>query len=119
MPTDTPTIEVAFALAGDSYVARVRSCADREPMATLILPRAVVDRAVLDAAQARLEVRLDGMVAAYLDADSRTLSSAKLSELIAATVSVDALAAEDDAALIGRLEAELEQALDIVRRARS
>lgn len=118
MPTDTPTIEVAFALAGDAYVARVRSSPDREPMATLILPRAVVDRAVLEAAQARLEVRLDGMVAAYVDTDSRTLSRAKLSELIAAAVSVDALAAEDDAALIGRLQAELERALDIVRRAR-
>jgi hypothetical protein len=118
VPTDTPTIEVAFALAGDAYVARVRSSAEREPMATLILPRAVVDRAVLEAAQARLEVRLDGMVAAYLETDSRTLSSAKLSELIAAAVSADALAAEDDAILIGRLEAELERALDIVRRAR-
>ena len=32
-----------------------------------VLPRAVVDRTVLDAAQARLEVRLDGTVAAYLD----------------------------------------------------
>jgi len=118
VPTDTPTIEVAFALAGEAYVARIRSSADREPIATLILPRAVVDTAVLGAAQARLEVRLDGMIAAYLDSDSRTLSSAKLSELIAAAVSVDALAAEDDAALIGRLEAELERALDIVRRAR-
>ena len=118
MPTDTPTIELAFALAGDAYVARVRSGVEREPMATLILPRAVVDRAVLDAAHARLEVRLDGMVAAYLDMDSRTLSSAKLSELIAAAVSAGALAAEDDATLIGRLEAELERALDIVRRAR-
>lgn len=119
MPTDTPTIEVAFALAGDAYVARIRSSADREPMATLILPRAVVDRAVLDSAQARLEVRLDGTVAAYLDWDSRTLSSAKLCELIAAAVSVGALAGEDDAALVGRLEAELERALDIVRRART
>jgi len=119
VPTDTPTIEVAFALTGDAYVARVRSSAEREPMATLVLPRAVVDREVLDAAQPRLEVRLDGMVAAYLDTDSRTLSSAKLSELIAAAVSVDALAAEDDPILIGRLEAELERALDIVRRARA
>lgn len=119
MPTDTPTIDVAFALAGDAYVARVRSSRDREPVATIVLPRAVVDRAVLDAASATLEVRLDGTVAAYLDSDSRTLSSAKLSELIAAAVSVDALAAEDDAALIGRLEAELERALDIVRRART
>jgi len=118
VPTDTPTIDVAFALAGDSYVARVRCSVDREPMATLILPRAVVDRAVLDAAQTRLEVRPDGIVAAYLDSDSRTLSSANLSELIAAAVSVDALAAEDDPILIGRLEAELELALDIVRRAR-
>ena len=118
MPTDTPTIEVAFVLAGDAYIARVRSGAEREPMATLILPRAVVDRAVFEAAQARLEVRLDGSVAAYLDADSRTLNSAKLADLIAAAVSADALAAEDDATLIGRLEAELERALDIVRRAR-
>ena len=95
VPTDTPTIEVAFALAGDAYVARIRSSAGREPMATLTLPRAVVDRAVLDAAQARLEVRLDGTVAAYLDSDSRTLSSARLSELIAAAVAADALAAEE------------------------
>ena len=84
-----------------------------------ILPRAVVDRAVLDAAQVWLEVRLDGTVAAYLDTDSRTLGSAKLSELIAAAASVDALAAEDDATLIGRLEKELERALDIVRRAQT
>ena len=118
MPTDTPTIELGFALAGDAYVARVRSSADREFMATLILPRAVVDTAVFEAAQARLEVTLDGVVAAYLDTDSRTLSSAKLSELIAAAVCVDALAAEDDPTLIDRLEAELERALEIVRRAR-
>jgi len=118
VPTDTPTIEVAFALAGDAYVARIRSSAGREPIVTLILPRAAVDRAVLEAAQARLEVRLDGMVATYLEADSRTLSSARLSELIAAAVAADALAAEDDATLIGRLQAELERALDIVRRAR-
>ncbi|MFM9848036.1 MAG: hypothetical protein ACKVP3_12850 [Hyphomicrobiaceae bacterium] len=122
MPIETQTIEVAFALDGDgeSYVARVRSSEQRRPVATLNLPRAVVDRTVLDAAQLRLEVRLDGSVAAYLDSgDSRTLSSATLSELIAAAVSANALAGEDDPALIGRLEAELERALEVVRRAQS
>lgn len=122
MPTETPTIEVAFALDGDgeSYVARVRSAESRQSIATLNLPRAVVDRTVLDAAQPRLEVRLDGTVAAYLDSgDSRTLSSAALSELIAAAVSADALAGEDDPAFIGRLESELERALEVVRRAQS
>ena len=119
---ETPTIEVAFVLDGDgeSYVARIRSPESRQPVATLNLPRAVVDRTVLDAAQARLEVRLDGTVAAYLDSgDSRTLSSAALSELIATAVSADALAGEDDPALIGQLETVLERALEVVRRAQS
>ena len=120
MPIDTPTIEVAFALAGDGedYVAHVRLTGNRQPIATLNLPRTVIDKAVFAAAQPRLEVRLDGTVAAYLDsADSRTLASAPLSELIAAAVSTDALAGEDDPALVGQLEAELERALAIVRRA--
>lgn len=120
VPIKTPTIEVAFALDGDgeSYVARIRSAQNRQPIATLNLPRAVVDWAVLDAAQPRLEVRLDGTVASYLDSgDSRTLSSVALSELIATAVSADALAGEDDPALIGRLETELERALEIGRRA--
>jgi hypothetical protein len=119
VPTDNADNRGSICSRRDVYVARVRSGAGREPLATLVLPRAVVDRAVLDAAQARLEVRLDGMVAASLDTDSRTISRAKLSELIAAAVSVDALAAEEDATLIGRLEAELERALDIIRRART
>ena len=120
MPIETPTIEVAFVLDGDgeSYVARIRSAESRQPVATLNLPRAVVDRTVLDAAQPRLEVRLDGTVAAYLDSGgSRTLSSAALSELIATAVSADALAGEDDPALIGQLETVLERALEVVRRA--
>ena len=120
MPIETPTIEVAFVLDGDgeSYVARIRSAESRQPVATLNLPRAVVDKTVLDAALPRLEVRLDGTVAAYLDSgDSRTLSSAALSELIATAVSADALAGEDDPALIGQLETVLERALEVVRRA--
>ena len=122
MPIETPTIEVAFVLDGDgeSYVARIRSPESRQPVATLNLPRAVVDKTVLDAALPRLEVRLDGTVAAYLDSgDSRTLSSAALSELIATAVSADALAGEDDPALIGQLETVLERALEVVRRAQS
>lgn len=120
MPIDTPTIEVAFGPDGDgeSYVARLRLIGNRQPIATFNLPRTVVDKAVLDAAQPRLEMRLDGTVAAYLDSvGSQTLASAPLSELIAAAVSTDALAGEDDPALVDRLEAELERALDIVRRA--
>jgi hypothetical protein len=120
VPIDTPTIEVAFGLAGDgeSYVARVRLIGNRQPIATFNLPRTVVDKAVLDAEQPRLEIRLDGTVAAYLDsAGSRTLASAPLSEMIAAAVSTYALAGEDDPTLVVRLEAELERALEIVRRA--
>lgn len=122
MRIETPTIEVAFVLDGDgeSYVARIRTAESRQPVATLNLPRAVVDRTVLDAAQPRLEIRLDGTVAAYLDSgDSRTLSSVALSELIATAVSADALAGEDDPALIGQLETVLERALEVVRRAQS
>ena len=120
MPIDTPTIEVVFVLAGDGeeYAARVRLTGKRQPIATFYLPRMVVDKAVLDAAQPRLEVRLDGTVAAYLDgAGAPTLTSSPLSELIAVAVSNDAMAGEDDPALVGRLEAELERALGIVRRA--
>ena len=121
MPSELPTIEVAFVLAQDEdgYVACVRSGRDHQPIITFNLPRAVVDQTVLDAAQTKLEVRLDGTVAAYVEAGLRTLSSSRLLDLIRAAVSADALAAEDDAALVGRLEAELEQALEIVRRARA
>lgn len=120
MSIDTPTIEVTFGLAGDgeSYVARVRLIGNRQPIAIFNLPRTVVDKAALDAAQPRLEMRLDGTVAAYLDSGgSQTLASSPLSNLIAAAVSTDALVGEDDPALVDRLEAELERALDVVRRA--
>lgn len=120
MPIDTPTIEVAFATAagGEEYIARVRATGSRQPMSTLNRPRMVVDKAVLHAAQPRLEVRLDGTVTAYLDsAGTGTLTSLALSELVAAAASTDALAGEDDPALVGHLEAELERTLEIVRRA--
>lgn len=119
--TNTPAIDVAFFLAadGEDYVAHLRLGADRKPIVILNLPRTAVDSAVLDAAQTRLEVRLDGTVAAYLEVDSRTLTSAGLSELIAGAVSADSLAADDNPALMSRLEAELERALALVRRARA
>ena len=115
-----PTIEVAFSLTadGEGCVARIRLSADRHPIATFNLPRAAVDKAVLDAGQARLEVRLDGTVAAYLDVNSRSLTSARLSELVAAALTEEMLAAEGESAAIDRLEAELERALDLVRRVR-
>jgi hypothetical protein len=116
--TDKPTIEVALSLAGDGYVARVHAVHGGQPIATISLPRAVVDRVVLDAAQARLEVRLDSTASAYADAGLRTLTNATLCELVSAAASPDAVAGEDNPKLVRSLEAELERALDIVRRAR-
>lgn len=119
MPTDTDIVcEVKLDGSGEGYVASLRRPGTQPPVAMLWLPRSVVENAVLEAVQTVLEVKSDGSVAAYLDSgDLRTLRSASLSELIAAAVSPDALAGEEDeTATLGQLEAELERALDIVRR---
>ena len=120
MAIDTSAIECEVRLdsSGNGYLASLRAPTARQPLAVVWLPRAVVEKAVLDATRTVLEVRPDGSVAAYLETDGlRTLSSSSLSDLIAAAVSPDALAGEDDPGVLGRLEAELERALDVVRRA--
>jgi hypothetical protein len=119
VPTDTDIVcEVKLDGSGEGYIASLRRPGTQLPVAMLRLPRSVVENAVLEAVQTVLEVRSDGSVAAYLESgDLRTLSSTALSDLVAAAVSPDALGAEEDGmATLGRLEAELERALGIVRR---
>ena len=119
MPIDTPAFECEVRLdaSGEGYLASLRERAAEQTLAVFWLPRAAVEKAVLGATRTVLEARLDGSIAAYLEtADLLTLSSSTLSDLIAAAVAPTALAGEDDLGVLGRLEAELERALDIVRR---
>lgn len=66
-----------------------------------------------------LEVTPEGRIAAYAESNNaRTLAALPLSTLIGEAVSHDALGANDGPTALGRLEADLAGALEIVRRAR-
>lgn len=100
-------------------MATLRSPASHEPHLVIRLPRRTVDGIVLPASGVTLELALDGSVAAHAENSGlQTLARISLSALIAEAVSPDALSAEEQPADLGRLEAELMRALEVVRRAR-
>jgi hypothetical protein len=105
--------------SSDSYVVTLRSPAYHGAQLVVRLPRRTIDDAVLAAAGITLELTPEGRVAAYGEGSSgRTLAATALSTLIAEAVAPGSLSAEDGQAVLGRLEAELVRALEVVRRAR-
>lgn len=103
----------------DAYVATFRLPDHHDAQILLRLPRRTVDEAVLAASGIGLEVTPEGHVAAYVDDGGvGTLARSALSKLVVDAVTPEALTAEDRATALTQLEAELEQALDVVRRAR-
>jgi hypothetical protein len=118
--SETPTVawHITVDAGADVYIACLKA-PDAHAAETIVrLPRRTVDDAVLAASGITLEVTPDGSVAAYAESGVRTLVRAPLSALIAEAVSPHALSAEEEPAVLGRLEAELVRALELVRQAR-
>lgn len=110
--------QVVLDEGGDAYVATLSLPDQHDARLLLRLPRRTVDETVLAAAGIALEVTPEGHVSAYVDISGRTLARSPLSILVANAMTPEALTAEDRAVALVQLEAELEQALDVVRRAR-
>jgi hypothetical protein len=117
--SETPQMAWQIAVDAGAYVATLRSPASHEPHLVIRLPRRTVDDAVLPASGVTLELALDGSIAAHAENSGlHTLARASLCALIGEAISPDALSAEEQPADLGRLEAELTRALELVRQAR-
>ncbi|MGE0852621.1 MAG: hypothetical protein AB7O44_23840 [Hyphomicrobiaceae bacterium] len=111
--------EIALEAGAEAYTATLRQPGARATQVVVQIPRRVVDDTVLEAAELVLELGADGRIAAYAEnAGMRSLASATLSELTAEAISPDTLAGEERPKGLARLEAELLQALELVRQAR-
>jgi hypothetical protein len=119
--SETPTVawQITVDAGADVYIACLKAPEAHAAEAIVRLPRRTVDDAVLTASGITLELTPDGSVAAYAESGgARTLARTPLSALIAAAVAPDALSAEEEPAVLERLEAELVRALELVREAR-
>ena len=121
MASETPTVawQITVDAGADAYIATLRSPEAHEAHLVVRLPCRTVDDAVLTASGIILEVTPDGIVAAYAESSGvRTLARASLGALIGEAISPDALSGEEQPAVLGKLEAELTRALELVRLAR-
>ena len=121
MASGAPAVawEVTLDAGADTYVATLRPVGTHAAQVVAQIPRRVIDDVVLKAAELVLEFGADGHIAAYAEsAGMRTLASATLSELITEAISADTLADEERPSGLARLEAELLEALELVRQAR-
>lgn len=121
MASGVPAVswEIALEAGAETYIATLRQPGARATQVIVQIPRRIVDDTVLEAAELVLELGADGRIAAYAEnAGMRSLASATLSELITGAISADTLAAEERPHDLERLEAELLQALELVRQAR-
>ena len=101
----------------EGYVAALSEASGAEPVVAIRIPRGIVDRVVLAAAELTLELRADGSVVVYADAiDLGTLTSAPLAQLVAEALAL--IAPEDAVEELAVLEKALEQALALVRQER-
>ena len=101
----------------EGYVAALSEASGAEPVVAIRIPRGIVDRVVLAAAELTLELRADGSVAVYADAiDLGTITSAPLAQLVAEALAL--FSPEDAVEELAVLEKTLEQALAIVRQER-
>ena len=115
-PTEIVQVRPEFRLDDqrEGYVAALSEASGAEPVVAIRIPRGIVDRVVLAAAQLTLELRADGSVAVYADAiDLGTLTAAPLAQLVAEALAL--IAPEDAVEELSVLEKTLEQALALVR----
>lgn len=117
--TDTVPVQPEFRLdaSREGYIAALIEAGSAAPVVNIRMPRSLVDRIVLDAAELTLELRPDGSVAVYADAiDLGTLTSAPLVRLVSEALSqIEPEEAVDE---LTSLVTALEQALALARQER-
>jgi hypothetical protein len=117
--TETVLVRPEFHLdaSRESYVAALTEAAGTEPVVAIRMPRSIVDRIVLDAAELTLELRPDGSVAVYADAiNLGTLASVPLVRLVAEALAQ--IEPEEAVEELASLLTALEQALALARQER-
>lgn len=117
--TETVQVRPEFRLdaSRDGYVAALSAADGVDRIVAIRMPRSIVDRIVLDAAELTLELRPDGSVAVYADAiDLGTLIAVPLVRLVAEALAQ--IGPEDTVEELASLVSTLEQALALARRER-
>lgn len=117
-------IEVQPALTldgeGRAYIAGYQIAGASAPLASITLPREVVDTTVFSNAIISLEIRTDGSLVAFASHPSmQTLASLSLTDLVTDTLRPDLIPLEDTPSGLINLETELERALASVREFRA
>ncbi|MDX2258775.1 MAG: hypothetical protein NW205_07620 [Hyphomicrobiaceae bacterium] len=117
--TDTVQVQPEFRLdeRREGYIAALTEAGGASPVVAIRMPRSIVDRIVLDAAELTLELRPDGSVAVYADAiDLGTLASVPLVRLVAEALAQ--IEPEDAVVELASLVTALELALAAARHER-
>ncbi len=117
--TDTVQVQPEFRLdeRREGYIAALVEPGGAAPVVAIRMPRSIVDRIVIDAAELTLELRPDGSVAVYADAiDLGTLASVPLVRLVAEALAQ--IEPEDAVHELASLMTALEQSLALARQER-
>jgi hypothetical protein len=117
--TETVQVQPEFRLdaSREGYIAALTEAGGAAPVVAIRMPRSIVDRIVLDAAELTLELRPDGSVAVYADAiDLGTLASVPLVRLVAEALAQ--IEPEDAVHELAPLVTALEQSLALARQER-
>lgn len=122
--TRKPGVDGRLALTldggGKAYVATYRAAETSGPLASIVLPREVVEATVFINASVGLELRTDGRLVAFASHTSmQTLACASLSALVGETLRPEFIALEETPNGLIELEAQLVRALVLVREFRS
>ena len=117
--TETVQVQPEFRLdtSREGYIAALAEADGAAPVVAIRMPRSIVDRTVLEAAELTLELRADGSVAVYADAiDLGTLVSVPLVRLVAEALAQ--IEPEEAVQELASLVTALEQALALARQER-
>lgn len=107
----------SFRDEADGYVLALVADGISKPLLEVTVSQDVVEKSVLRKAALALELRPNGSVVAYSDTQETTdLAAASLGELLNDALAV---ADADDADLLAKLEATLQQALETTRATRA
>lgn len=113
-------LTLALDVRGNSYVATYRAANTSGPLASIVLPREIVEAAVFINASVGLELRTDGSLVAFASHKSmQTLACASLIQLVNETLRPEFIALEETPNTLTELEAQLERSLVSVREFRS
>lgn len=105
---------------GNAYVATYRVANTSRPLASIVLPREVVEATVFINASVGLELQTDGSLVAFASHTSmQTLASVSLIELVNETLRPEFVALEESPTALTELEAQLARALVAVQDFRS